>query len=255
MKEPDTPSVTTVKPFQIRGRFFTAVALRLTGRPDPAFFAALDTQLQQTPRFFDNAPFVIDLEQAGAEVEPGELGRLIDELRQRRLSLFGIQNASVEQTNLARDAGLISLPSGREVSVDRVERENTPAETKDSAAGSPEPAAKEPAPQAARIITEPVRSGQTVFADAGDLVVVASVSSGAELVAAGSIHIYGALRGRALAGVNGDTKARIFCRKLDAELIAVAGLYRTNDDLEPESRNRNVQVFLRDEKLLVEPLT
>ena len=104
------------------------------------------------------------------------------------------------------------------------------------------------------LITEPVRSGQKIVAERGDLVVCASVGSGAELVAVGNIHVYGALRGRALAGVNGDETARIFCQHLDAELLAIAGLYRTSEDLGPDIRKQRVQAFLQDEKLVVEAL-
>jgi septum site-determining protein MinC len=99
-----------------------------------------------------------------------------------------------------------------------------------------------------------VRSGQRIFADRGDLIVSASVSSGAELIAHGNIHVYGALRGRALAGVNGERAARIFCQSLEAELIAIAGLYLTSDDLDPAARRQRVQAFLRDEALCVQPL-
>ena len=81
-----------------------------------------------------------------------------------------------------------------------------------------------------------------------------AVSSGAELIARGNIHVYGLLRGRAMAGAEGDESARIFCQRLDAELLAVAGLYRTSENLEPELLNRPVQVFLQDERLCVEAL-
>ena len=84
--------------------------------------------------------------------------------------------------------------------------------------------------------------------------VVAPVSSGAELIAHGNIHVYGRLRGRALAGVNGDRSARIFCQSLDAELIAIAGLYRTSEDLGPEVRKQRIQAFLREDTLCVEAL-
>ena len=109
-------------------------------------------------------------------------------------------------------------------------------------------------PAATLLITEPVRSGQRIFADRGDLIVMAPVSSGAELIAHGNIHIYGPLRGRALAGVNGDRTARIFCQNLEAELIAIAGLYRTSDDLGPALRQTRIQAFLKDDTLCVEPL-
>ncbi len=232
------------KAFQIRGRFFTALALRVATRPDEAFMAALDAQLRLTPQFFADAPVVIDLQHAPALEQRGDLVRLIDELRKRKLSVFGVQNGTEEQTAAAVAAGLIALSGGRDVPARSAQRHG---ETKEIAP------AETQAPQN-RLITEPVRSGQTVFADRGDLVVVAPVGSGAELIASGNIHVYGPLRGRALAGVNGDTSARIFCQSLDADLLAVAGVYRTSETLGPDIRKKGVQVFLEGEDLKVVPL-
>lgn len=237
--------VTTVKPFQIRGRFFTAVALRLEADADQAFFDALDGELRRMPHFFDSAPFVIDLELCPGLVDSAEIEALIAGLKRRSLSVFGIQNATPEQAAIAEAAGLLTLPSGRDAPLDRVDRQKRP-----TAKALP----KKPVIRNSLIINEPVRSGQKLFADRGDLVVVASVSSGAELVAAGNIHVYGQLRGRALAGVNGDTTARIFCHSLNAELLAVAGLYLTSEDLDPDLLRQPVQVFLQDDKLRVSAL-
>ena len=225
-------------PFQIRGRSFTAVVLELAGAADQAFYEALDTLLQQAPHFFTNAPFVIDLDKAAGLQLNGDFTRLVRELRGRKLSVIGVQNGSMGQNAAALGAGLITLQGGREVSAERVAATSSTAE---------------PTP-ATLLISEPVRSGQRIFADRGDLVVVSSVSSGAELIAQGSIHVYGRLRGRALAGVNGDRTARIFCQSLEAELVAIAGLYRTSDDLGPAVRQQRVQAFLRDEALCLEPL-
>ena len=104
------------------------------------------------------------------------------------------------------------------------------------------------------MITHPVRSGQRIYAAGGDLIVVASVSSGAELLADGNIHVYGALRGRALAGVTGDTSRRIFCYDLQAELVAIAGRYRVSEDIAPSTRGRPVQVLLQDRTLCIDEL-
>jgi septum site-determining protein MinC len=236
-------SVTAIRPFQIRGRFFTAIALRLASRPDDEMLSALDAQLRQTPGFFAGAPLVLDLEHASDEVRGDDLVGLVEQLRRRKLSVFAVQNGTPEQTAAGVGAGLIALSGGRDV--------------------PSRPSGKEPHPVAApaeapppenRLITTPVRSGQTVFADRGDLTVVGPVGSGAELLAAGSIHVYGQLRGRALAGVNGDQTARIFCHSLDAELLAIAGLYRTSESLGADVRRRSVQVFLQGEQLRVEPL-
>ena len=100
------------------------------------------------------------------------------------------------------------------------------------------------------LITEPVRSGTQIYARGGDLVVTASVSPGAELVADGNIHVYGALRGRAIAGLTGQAQSRIFCRKLEAELIAIDGVYRTAEDMEG-LRGKAVQAWLEGESLSV----
>ena len=94
------------------------------------------------------------------------------------------------------------------------------------------------------VVTEPVRSGQSLFFPEGDVTIIGSVASGAEVVAGGSIHVYGTLRGRALAGTTGNSAARIFCRKLEAELMAIDGFYLTAEDMEPDLRGRAVQVWL-----------
>ncbi len=99
-----------------------------------------------------------------------------------------------------------------------------------------------------------MRSGQTIYHPYGDVVVLGSVGSGAEIVAGGSIHIYGALRGRAMAGANGNAKARIFCRKIEAELLAIGGYYRTADDLEEDLRNRPIQAWLDGETMVIAAL-
>lgn len=241
-KDRGVGSATTVRPFQIRGRFFTAIALRLASRPDDELLADLDAQLRQTPQFFADAPLVLDLEHAAELVQGDDLVRLVEHLRSRKLSVFGVQNGSADQTAAAVAAGLIPLSGGRDVPSRAAGREQ---------ARAPVAAAEAPPPEN-RLVTTPVRSGQTIFADRGDLIVVGPVGSGAELVAVGNIHVYGQLRGRALAGVNGDQTARIFCQSLDAELLAIAGLYRTNETLGPDIRKKSVQAFLQGEQLWVE---
>lgn len=228
----------TVAPFQIRGRFFTAIVLQMTGRADAAFYEALDKKLAQASLFFTYVPLVLDLEKVAGL--PVDFAALLGELRARKLTLIGIQNGTSEQKKAARAAGLITIQGGRDMPPDDGKR----------------PGAEAPVPSrgGTLLITEPVRSGQRIFAGDGDLVVVSSVSSGAELIARGSIHVYGKMRGRALAGANGDTKARIFCQSLEAELVAIAGVYRTTDDIDASVRKQRAQVFLKDDALCVEPL-
>lgn len=248
--------VTSRQPFRIRGRYFTAVALRPEVEwPDATFYDALDAQLRQTPQFFAKAPLIIDLARVPGLAGGAPLAALVDALRSRDLLPFAVQHPTAAQAASAAEMGLITVTIGRDspVKLDRAPRGESPAQTQQTE--QPQTTAQpEPAEPANLIIDRPVRSGQTVIAERGDLTVLGPVSSGAELIAAGSIHVYGPLRGRAMAGVYGDESARIFCQRLDAELLAIAGLYRTSENLEHEVRNRQVQVCLRDERLCVEVL-
>ncbi|HUF56628.1 MAG TPA: septum site-determining protein MinC [Thermohalobaculum sp.] len=229
-------------PFQVRGRFFTAVVLRLTGAADAVFLEALDALTRKAPSLFANAPLVLDLEQSEGLRQKEEFAELARALGSRKLFAIGVQNATARQSAAAAAAGLVTLQGGRDAEPGRGGRGAAPAPEQAEPAG------------ATMLVTEPVRSGQRIFADRGDLIVVASVGSGAELIAEGNIHVYGALRGRALAGVNGDESARIFCQSLETELIAIAGLYQTSEDLGPAVVKQRVQAFLRDEMLCIEPL-
>ncbi|MFD1343986.1 septum site-determining protein MinC [Litorisediminicola beolgyonensis] len=222
--------------FQIRGRFLTAVALRPEDVAlDDAFLAALDAQLTKTQHFFAGAPMVLDLAKAPG-MDSSALPRLIEALSARELHVFGFQGATEAQSVTCRGLGLTPTNAGREAPL-----KGTPARTVAKRLGLEN-----------RVVTRPVRSGQLEVAERGDLTVIGSVASGAELAAAGSIHVYGALRGRAMAGVEGDETARIFCQSLDAELLAIAGLYRTSDAIEPDLRGRAVQVFLEQDTLRME---
>ena len=233
---------TAAKPLKVRGRFLTAVVLPVAGAPDDAYFASLDALLQQSPGFFAETPLVLDIGHADGLDGTEEFVGLLRTLRLRNLTPVAIQNATERQKAAAADAGVTTLEAGRDTPLQRRSR---PVET------IVRPVEQGPATV---LITDPVRSGQRIVADRGDLVVIASVSSGAELIAHGNVHVYGALRGRALAGVHGDTSARIFCQSLEAELIAIAGLYKTSEDLGSTVARQRVQAFLRDEALHIESL-
>ena len=185
---------------------------------------------------------MLDLDQAVSIAPSFDFNRLVRELRSRNVALIGVQNGTIEQNRAALGAGLITLQGGSDLPA--------PGKKRTGAAS----AAEEEAASRALLVTEPVRSGQRIFSDKGDLVVVGSVSSGAELIARGNIHVYGRMRGRALAGVNGDSKARIFCQSLEAELIAIAGLYKTSDEIPPSLRSQRVQAVLEENALRIERL-
>lgn len=232
----------TVRPFQIRGRFLTALALRIENKAtDAGFFEALDDHLRATPQFFADAPLVIDLAKEPSLADPKQLRDLVDSLRRRKLLVFGIQNAGLLKADVLQSLGLIPIHNGRDA----------PAPNEKSGRAS---RIEKLLPPDNRTVVAPVRSGQMVVAERGDLTIVGSVASGAEVIAGGNIHVYGTLRGRAMAGVHGDDTARIFCRSLDAELVAIAGLYQTSQTLEAAATDRCMQIFLKDERLHMEAL-
>ena len=256
-------------PFQLRGGAYTLLVLRLNDPKDPALFQALADKIAQAPNFFRHAPVVIDLQNL-AEAPPFNMAELGRRLRQHQLVPIGVQNGTEEQNRAAVNAGWSLFPEGRQAPL----RESPPtARVADAPAGSaaPDPGAaaeavEEPVAAAdpdageaahgttARLITQPVRSGRQVYAHGGDLVVMASIGAGADLLADGHIHVYGALRGRAVAGVSGDREARIFCRSLEAELVSIAGYWRVRDDIPDALIGKPVQVFLDGERIAIEPL-
>ena len=216
--------------------------------------AALDTHLSTlfaaTPDFFGGEAAVFECGRLPADAASPDWAWLARELKSRGLNPFAVQNASAELAAAAQQAGLLVL------------NDVAPA----PAAAEPEPvpepeavAAPEPAPSATaptRIIDKPLRSGQRVYAAGGDIVVLAAVNPGAEVIADGSIHVYAPLKGRALAGARGDTSARIFTTHLEAELVSIAGVYRTFDAAPDAAVARKpAQIRLADaSQIVIEPL-
>jgi septum site-determining protein MinC len=244
-------------PFQLRGNTYTMMVLKLIDPGHPEFDDMLRTKIMQAPNFFRYAPIVIDLEEiADTEFDfNGLRARLYD----LALVPVGVQGGAPEMQMAALRAGLTVIPAARTpqpMNVARAKPEAAPAaaEPAPAPAAAPVPA-PEPEPRGATlIVTEPVRSGRQIYAPRGDLIVMAPVSQGAELVADGNIHVYSTLRGRALAGVAGDTQARIFVQSLDAELVSVAGFYRISEDIEPALRRKPVQVWLDGNVIRMDPL-
>lgn len=218
--------------------------------------AALDTHLSTlfaaTPDFFGGEAAVFECGRLPADAPSPDWAWLARELKSRGLNPFAVQNASAELAAAAQQAGLLVL--------------NDVAPAPAAAAAEPEPVpepeavpAPEPAPSAAaptRIIDKPLRSGQRVYAAGGDIVVLAAVNPGAEVIADGSIHVYAPLKGRALAGARGDTSARIFTTHLEAELVSIAGVYRTFDAAPDAAVARKpAQIRLADaSQIVIEPL-
>lgn len=224
-------------PFQIRGSNFSLLTLRLKDPRDDRFFERLAATLALAPGFYSNAPIVIDLSLVVRE-SPIDLAPFCRKLQELGLVPVGFQGATAEWEQSALAAGLSVFPAGRAAEASTVRPRGAPL----------------PKPGAARVVSEPVRSGQQIYAAQGDLVVMAAVSRGAELLADGHIHCYGPLRGRALAGMSGDTSARIFCRVFDADLVSIAGIYLVSEQMDPELIGGPAQIRLVRERLVIEPL-
>lgn len=216
---------------EFKGRMMTLTVLKVGSSDRDALEAALAAQLERTPDFFRNLPVLIE-----STVEDLDLGHLVALLRGRDLVPVALYRPPGSLADGAGQHGLGVITDARAP----------------RAASSPAQRTQEH--RSTRILTQPVRSGQQVYARGSDLIVINTVSHGAEVLADGCIHVYGPLRGRALAGAQGDETARIFCQELDAELVAVAGRYRVAEDLGENERGRRVQIELRDESLIISPL-
>lgn len=220
-----------MRPFvRVRGRSFIALVL-VPEPPLDDWVAGLDAQMQRSPAYFAGKPVVADLSALAAV--PELVAGLLEALAARGIRLIGIEGIEPNAVGVTLPP---LLAGGRTV-------------TEGIAASEPE--APPQVEAASLLLDQPVRSGQSVVFPRGDVTVVGSVGSGAEVVAGGSIHIYGTLRGRAVAGMAGNAAARIFCRKLEAELLAIDGLYRTADDITPALRGRPAQAWLDGEQMIV----
>jgi septum site-determining protein MinC len=209
----------------LRGRSFRALVVA----PEPPladWFAALDGQIRAAADLFEGRPVVVDLRAVAAE-DRETLLIVLDGLEARELHIAGVEGAPNALLAGSRWARAAMPLNGRDVAL---EAPRTPSLVK--------PAVK----PGSLLVDRPVRSGQSILHEAGDVIVVGAVASGAEVVAGGSIHVYGALRGRAIAGLRTGSQARIFCRKLEAELVGVDQLYRTADHWGPALHGRAVQV-------------
>ena len=192
--------------------------------------------------FFVGRPVVLDL--TAVTLSQSAIAHLIGELQARNIRVMGIENANSTQL----DPSLPPLLRGSRSATAEV------AIAEPMTWDQAKPATPVRQKPATLLLDKPVRSGQSIFFPDGDVTVLGSVASGAELVAGGSIHVYGTLRGRAMAGSNGYARARIFCSKIDAELLAIDGYYRTAESMEPRLRNRSVQAWLDGDEIKLAPL-
>ncbi len=227
--------------FEIKSAHLPLVALMLKSSDLDRLATELAQRFGDMPDFFDNDPLVIDLHPlnvAEANALP-DFDALQTLLRQYRLTPLAVRGGTLEQTRLAVAAGLTPAP-------DATVQRAAPAVVPTEIVATPEPAVAQPAPTpGALVIDKPLRSGQQVYARGRDLVVMAMVNPGAEVIADGHIHVYAPLRGKAIAGARGNADARIFALSMAPELMSIAGIYRTSEVALPESvQGKTAQVRL-----------
>jgi septum site-determining protein MinC len=215
--------------FEIKSANLPLVALLLKSSDLSALSREMALRFGDIPDFFDNDPLVIDLSQLPPDAATPDFAALIALLRPYRVAPLAVRGGNPAQLAAALAAGLAAAPDARVIS--------PPAAAPPPARGKAAPAAAEapPAPApGALVIDKPLRSGQQVYARGRDLVVLAMVNAGAEVIADGHIHVYAPLRGKAMAGARGNTEARIFALSLEPELLSIAGIYRTSENPLPE---------------------
>ncbi len=207
----------------------------------------LDDLAARSAGFFLRRPVVLDVN--GLDIDRAQLRKLVDQLSARNVRIMGIEGARPSWLGADLPPPMTDGRPAADIEPPVAEK-NAAAKAKEpEAAASVPPPPPQPKAAPSMVVTQPVRSGQSLFFPDGDITVVGSVASGAEVVAGGSIHIYGTLRGRAMAGTTGVAGARIFCSKLEAELIAIDGYYQTAEDMDPKLRNKAVQIWLEGETI------
>ena len=220
--------------FKLKGRLYTFTVMHILDSDIELFSQQLAVAVAKAPRLFDRTPVVLDC--SAIEGDKFDLQAFCKNMREHSLIPVAIQGGNALLNTLAQCQGLAILHT--------LSDHEKPLVGKSSK--------QKQVTSATKLVTAPVRSGQQVVSQGGDLVITASVSHGAELLADGNIHVYGALRGRALAGIAGDKQARIFCQSLEAELVSIAGFYRLSDAIEPLSGP--CQIFLQDDHIQIESL-
>ena len=209
---------------RLRGRSYVAFVFAPTV-PIQDWLLEIDATIARSPGFFAGRPVVVDL--SSVDLSQSGINHLLSSLQDRNIRVLGIEG--VEEGRLTPAMPPL-LSGGRSCVIEPTAPKKVEA--------------KAEAKSTSLLLESPVRSGQTIIFPEGDVTILGSVGSGAEVVAGGSIHIYGALRGRAMAGVNGHASARIYCQKIEAELLAIDGFYQTADDIDAALRGRPAQAWL-----------
>jgi septum site-determining protein MinC len=254
----NTPAI-----FDLKSASMSLLSLVLKTSDLQALQGEMDKRFGPTPEVFNNDPVVLDLSALAEDASAIDFEQLLAVVRRFRLLPLAARGGSEAQMADALLAGLAEGPEGS-----GARAEGTPREAAPLPDTAPPPAAPEPPPAAAAaaappaaigaetiIIDKPLRAGQQVYARGGDLIMLAAVNFGAELIADGHIHVYAPLRGKAIAGAKGNAQARIFTTCMEPQLVAIAGTYRTTENpLPAEVIGKPAQIRLDGERLVFEPL-
>jgi len=228
--------------------------LRVRTLDIPKLAQEMRERVARAPKLFGRAALIVDFGALPSLPDAKTAQALLEALRETDVLPVGLAWGSPDNERLAVELGLPLLAKFR-AQYGQVESSTAPiAPPSETPVPAAPASATSSASQPGMIQTTPVRSGQQVYAEQRDLTVLASVGAGAEVIADGSIHIYGPLRGRALAGANGYTKARIFCSSFQAQLVAVAGQYKTLDEIPNELHGKPVHIWLEGGDLRIELL-
>ncbi|MCH1927015.1 septum site-determining protein MinC [Shewanella sp. C32] len=217
---------------ELKGSSFTLSVLHINSKDLDRLLTELDAKLAQAPQFFVNAPLVLNLAKLADDLP--DLAALKQALHQRNLFVVGLTGIDSAKADIAAKLQLPLMKSGKD-------SKNTPAK------------AVVPA-RSTKIVKQNVRSGQQIYAANADLIVFGAVSNGAEVIADGSIHVYGTLRGKAMAGAQGDNHAVIIAKTLSAELVSIAGNYWLSDSIQEHTNGSGACVRLDGESLIIESL-
>ena len=252
---------------ELKGGMYTFMSLRLQTGDMQEIDQAIADKVQQAPGFFKNTPVVVDLTHLEQEEISLDGKSLLDCIKKHALVPI-VASIGNKSSPLAESIAIPLIEGSVKRSSVGEQRKSDDGESGGSGKKNPGPDAKPDDEQAeARqsaeveyvvkspmLITKPVRSGQQIYARETDLIIMGPVGPGAEVIADNNIHIYGPLRGRALCGVSGNSKTRIFCQSLEAELVSVAGNYRMLETIPAELRGKPAQIWLDNDRLSIEPL-
>ncbi len=256
----DTKASNKKPAVEIKSTQFSAPILVIFNTDLKQIDLLLEEKISLAPEFFNNSPLVLDLQNCNQK-QTLDTPALIHLLREKKLFPIGISGGNEDQNNQALELSIPSysirgtqpsnsketstsaLPANNETNISATKADHTISETPSEGFSAVEN----------MFISQPIRSGQRIYAK-GDLTILSHVSAGSEIMAEGNIHVYGSLRGRALAGVQGNTESRIFCSELNAELVSIAGHYKISDELEQTKKDSPVQIFLQNQSLIIKNL-